>query len=216
MAHIKHYQACSKSFHNPALLTIDIQNDTLDDEPFGIKGTCAIIPKVKKLLAAFRHASKPIIHIVRIYKKDGSNVDLCRREAFAHGRGVLLEGENGSQIVGELLPSGISGLDYKLLLSGGIQRIGPKEVIIYKSRWGAFYKTPLEKYLHDLGIETLVITGCNFPNCPRTTIYEASERDFKIVAIRDAISGIYERGISELQNIGIKVLDSTQFLSKFF
>ena len=31
--------------------------------------------------------------------------------------------------------------------------------------------------------------GCNFPNCPRTSIYEASERDFRVVLARDAISG---------------------------
>lgn len=42
-----------------------------------------------------------------------------------------------------------------------------------------------------------MFAGCNFPNCPRTSIYEASERDFRTVLVRDAISGLYERGEHE-------------------
>ena len=55
---------------------------------------------------------------------------------------------------------------------------------MYKPRWGAFYNTLLEKQLHNMKVNSLVVCGCNFPNCPRTTIYEASERDFKIVFAR--------------------------------
>jgi hypothetical protein len=35
---------------------------------------------MKALLQAYREAEKPIIHIVFIYKADGSNVDLCRTD----------------------------------------------------------------------------------------------------------------------------------------
>jgi nicotinamidase-related amidase len=52
-------------------------------------------------------------------------------------------------------------------------------------------------------VTTLVFAGCNFPNCPRASIYEASERDFHIVLASDAISGFYERGAAELTNIGV-------------
>lgn len=65
--------------------------------------------------------------------------------------------------------------------SGGIQKITENEVIIYKPRWGAFYSTSLHEYLQKLKIDTLVFSGCNFPNCPRISIYEASERDYRIV-----------------------------------
>ena len=66
-------------------------------------------------------------------------------------------------------------------LSGHLQQIGTMEWIMYKPGWGAFYNTLLEEHLHNLGANTVVICGCNFPNCPRTTIYEASERDFRII-----------------------------------
>jgi nicotinamidase-related amidase len=65
----------------------------------------------------------------------------------------------------------------------------------------------LEEHLRDLGVSTLVFCGCNFPNCPRTSIYEASERDFRVVLAGDAVSGLYERGERELEAIGVRLMD---------
>ena len=73
---------------------------------------------------------------------------------------------------------------------------------------GAFFQTPLEGHLERNGINTLVFSGCNFPNCPRTSIYEARERDFRVVQARDAISGLYDRGVDELGGIGVTVMDT--------
>lgn len=78
--------------------------------------------------------------------------------------------------------------------------------MIYKPRWGAFFKTPLEAYLRGHGASTTVFCGCNFPNCPRTSIYEASERDFRVVLVTDAISGLYDRGAQELAAIGVQLM----------
>ena len=108
------------------------------------------------------------------YQKDGGNVDLCRKEAVENGAEMLLEGSSGCELASDIFQNNVN-LDSKLLLSGKVQEISNQEVIIYKSRWGAFYNTPLEAQLNHLAIDTLVFVGCNFPNCPRTTIYEASK-----------------------------------------
>jgi nicotinamidase-related amidase len=78
---------------------------------------------------------------------------------------------------------------------------------MYKPRWGAFYNTILEKYLHNIGVNTVAVGGCNFPNCPRTTIYEASEWDFRIVLAKDATSLIYDIALQELKNIGVSLMN---------
>ena len=195
-----------------ALITIDTQCDTLDGQPFEVPGTSAILPRIEALLNIYRKADMPIIHLVRIYKEDGSNVDLCRRDLIEGGTKFMLAGSPGSQLALELLPRGGIELDTELLLSGGIQRLNPNEVVIYKPRWGAFYNTPLEQYLRKLGISTLVFSGCNFPNCPRTSIYEASERDFRVVLVEDAISGLYEQGRRELCNIGVELFSVKQVI----
>src|SRR6266851_2526126 len=102
---------------------------------------------------------------------------------------MLLVGSPGSELAQSLLPAPDVKVQAGLLLSGRLQSVGRHEWILYKPRWGAFFKTCLEEHLRGLDVTTLVFAGCNFPNCPRTSIYEASERDFRLVAIADAISG---------------------------
>ena len=201
-------------FSAAALVIIDTQGGFLDGRPLVIPGTTAVLPAISALAAAFRELSRPIVHIVRIYQKNGRNVDLCRRSAVERGEKMILEDTPDCRIAPGLLPENTSPLDYALLLSGGIQAVSESEVIIYKSRWGAFYRTPLEKHLKARGITTLVFAGCNFPNCPRTSIYEASERDFRIAVAKDALSGLYDRGEVELENIGIRFMTVAELISE--
>ena len=90
------------------------------------------------------------------------------------------------------LTQGCKKLGYPVInavrLCGRLQQIGSMEWIMYKSRWGAFYSTLLEEHLCSLAINTVIIAGCNFPNCPRSTIHQASERDFRIILAKDATS----------------------------
>ncbi len=197
-------------FASVALVTIDTQRDTLDGQPFEVPGTSAALPEMRRLAAAFRATGRPIVHVVRLYRPDGSNVDLCRRRAVADGARLVLAGSPGAELASDLVPASAPRLDTELLLAGGIQRVGPGEAIIYKPRWGAFFQTPLEAHLRALGVSTLVFAGCNFPNCPRTSIYEASERDFRLVLVEDAISGLYERGKDELRGIGVVLMNAAE------
>ena len=197
-----------------ALITIDTQCDTLDGQPVEIAGTSAALPRMAQLVAAFRALHKPVVHIVRIYQKDAGNVDMCRKAAVESGRPMFLSDAPGTQLAPEILPSAGVLLDSGTLLAGGIQRLADREVVIYKPRWGAFFQTPLETHLRALGVTTLVFAGCNFPNCPRTSIYEASERDFRLVLVNDAVSGLYDRGVAELKNIGVTVLSTAELLAQ--
>ncbi len=193
-----------------ALITVDTQRDTLDGEPLEIPGTSAILLRLQRLLHAFRTVRMHVVHMVRLYKEDGSNVDLCRRSMVESGAAILRPDSSGAELAAELLPEPSTRLDAELLLTGGTQQIASREVIVYKPRWGAFYGTPLEANLRELGVSSLAFTGCNFPNCPRTSIYEASERDFRIVLVEDAVSGLYERGKEEMENIGVCVISAAE------
>jgi len=201
-------------YNRVALLTIDVQRDcTIPGAPIEIPGTIDILPKIQSLVLTFRSSQKPIIHVVRLYLPDGSNADACRRKAIELGKRVLAPESDGAELMEELKPTLGVRLDAANLLKGELQSIGPKEWIMYKPRWGAFFKTPLEKHLHNLDINTIVLCGCNFPNCPRTTIYEASERDFRIVFVADAVSQTYKRGLQELENIGVNLIKTREVLT---
>jgi nicotinamidase-related amidase len=198
-----------------ALVLIDVQRDFLDlprdDAAMPVAGTRAVIPAMAKLAMVFRERGLPIVHVIRLYRPDGSNADPVRRQPIERGARIALPGTAGSQIAAELLPNVVE-VDHQLLLAGGFQQVGASEHVMYKPRWGAFYDTNLDRHLRESGSNTLVFAGCNFPNCPRTSIYEASERDFRIVLVSDAISGLYDRGIEECRAIGVEVLGLSETL----
>ena len=188
-----------------ALVLIDVQRDFYDDDaPLPIEGTKAAIPAMASLATEFRDRAMPIVHVARLYHPDGSNADAVRKQVIERGARFAVPGSAGSQIAPDLLPNPVE-LDHELLLSGEFQQIGPHEHVMYKPRWGAFYQTKLEQHLRDTRSDTLVFVGCNFPNCPRTSIYEASERDFRIMLVSDALSGLDDRGIKECAGIGVDV-----------
>jgi nicotinamidase-related amidase len=195
-----------------ALITIDVQRDTLDGASLEIPGTSAALPIMSRLTRHFRRRSKPVIHVVRLYLADGSNADLCRRQAIEQGAEILRVGSEGCQVAKPLLPEPNIKVDAPTLLGGQMQPLGPSEWLMYKPRWGAFYQTPLERHLRELDVTTLVFVGCNFPNCPRTSIFEASERDFRVVAISDGISGFDRRASDDLLGIGVSVQDAGAYL----
>jgi len=199
-------------FGSIALITIDMQSDFLKGQPFEIPGTSEILPQMRKLVETFRRARRPVIHIVRLYKRDGSNADPCRRSAVEQGAALVCPGTTGSELAPSLLPSQESKLEAELLFSGAAQPLGQQEWAIYKPRWGAFFGTSLEQHLRKLGITSLAFAGCNFPNCPRASIYEASERDYRIILVEDAISGLYDRGREEMKNIGVVLMSSEQLV----
>ena len=189
------------------LITIDSQNDfSLPGAPAYISGTEDAVPNMLRLLKVYRDHALPIVHVVRLYQRDGSNVDVCRRRLIEEGISIVIPETEGAELVSALKPDNGVRLDAASLLAGNFQQIGRREYVMYKPRWGAFYQTRLEHFLNDLGSDTLVFCGCNYPNCPRTSIYQASERDFRIVLAQDAISQLYPKGEEEMGQIGVKLM----------
>jgi nicotinamidase-related amidase len=200
-------------WQSSALITIDVHCCTLAGGQLEVPGTEEALARMIDLAEAFRAIGRPIVHVARLYLTDGSNVDLCRRAEIEAGARFLTPGAPETELAPGLLPAG-ARLDTDALLDRRVQGVGPAEVVIYKPRWGAFFQTSLGTHLASLRVDTLVFAGANFPNCPRTSIYEASERDFRVVAVRDAISGIYPRSERELADIGVSVLQSTEVIDR--
>lgn len=183
-----------------ALIVVDMQVDFLDGGACPIEGTTAVLPAIAALLGAYRAARRPIVHVVRLY--DGDDVDLVRRASIQQGAPIVRPGSRGSQIAPPLPPTGTAELDPGRLVAGGLQDLGPNEWAVWKPRWSAFFRTPLHEHLTDLGVNTVVFAGCNYPNCPRASIYDASQRDYRVLVAADAISGLNGHHLQELDRIG--------------
>ncbi|WP_191282247.1 cysteine hydrolase family protein [Pseudolysinimonas yzui] len=184
-----------------ALVVIDTQRDFVDGGASPVPGTTQVLPAIATLLQAYREAGRPIVHIVRLY--DGDDVDLPRRNLIASGAPIVRPHTPGSQIVPDLLPPGAPELDPEVLLDGAAQLLGAQEWAIWKPRWGAFHRTALDEHLRGLDVTTIVLAGCNYPNCPRATAYGGSERDYRVLVVADAISGVRPDHLEEAGRIGV-------------
>jgi len=182
------------NFDACALISIDMQVDFADN------GRVAAKP-LASLMESFRRAGRLIVHVVRLYDPDTADVDLVRRGRVLAGEPLIVPGSPGVELMPEIRPEG-AALDADLLLSGRPQELSDNEIILFKPRWGSFYRTRLEEILRSRGLDTVVIAGTFFPNCVRATIYEANSMDFRVAVARDAVAGLDEPGCEWLETIG--------------
>lgn len=193
-----------------ALLTIDMQNDFALAEGSGfVPGTHEILPALADLIHAFRKSELPIFHAVRLYLEDGSNAERCRRRLLQSGLSLARPGTNGARAV-DVIRSSSAPDESSALLAGEYVPLGSSEWLFYKSRWSAFYGTGLEERLLELDVDTVVVAGCNFPNCPSATLFDATERNFRVVLVSDAVSGLSAPGIRWCTGIGVTPLTVAQ------
>jgi len=81
------------------------------------------------------------------------------------------------------------------LASGGpsatiaaLMRPAATDYSILKPRHSAFYGTPFEFLLHDLGVRTLVVAGISADSCVLYTALDAHLRDFRVWVPRDCVA----------------------------
>jgi isochorismate hydrolase len=144
-----------------ALLIIDMQKYFLDRRSHAyIPGSSQVLRKVKELAESFRKRKLPVI--------------LTRH---------VNTGKN----------AGLMGLWWDDLITGpgGLSRIDPKlrrlsSLVIRKTQYDAFHKTPLERLLRRKRVSQLVITGVATHLCCETTARSAFVRGFAVFLPLDA------------------------------
>ncbi|RKN43757.1 cysteine hydrolase family protein [Streptomyces hoynatensis] len=201
-------------WRSSALVLVDVQRDVLDDGALPVAGTRKVLPRLAELVTAFRAAGRPLVHVVRLYPPGGTDVDLPRRAAVEQGLGVLAPGTPGSRLLPEVLGERCAELDAELLLSGRPQWLGADEVALYKPRWSAFHRTVLEDLLRGWNANTVVVAGCNLPNCPRATLFDASERDLRSALVTDAVSGASPERLADLAGIGVRLTVTAEVVAE--
>ena len=190
-----------------ALLVIDVQNDWGDPEGASpLPDLDRVMPEVVEAIEIFRRAGLPVVHVVRLFKEDGSNVDPCRRwQVEKQVLRVVILGTWGSQLVASTNPGGAE-LDAEALLAGQIQELAPLEYVIYKPRFSAFHGTQLEAFLRDRGIDSVVIVGITFANCILAAQLSATDRDFRVGLVPGACTQPDDDGLRAMQNKGVQLM----------
>lgn len=153
-----------------ALLVIDMQQFFLDsDSPTFVCGGLAILPNVKRLIAAFRETGRPVIYTRHVHHPDGLDSGIMGW----WWQGTCLEGTPESEIHDDISPLA-------------------HEKVVLKHRYSTFYNTDLETVLRCLKIEDLVISGIMTNMCCESTARDAYYRDYRVFFLADGTGSINE------------------------
>jgi nicotinamidase-related amidase len=182
-----------------AFLIIDMQKDfCLPGSSFEVSGAMKVSEKIKEALEACRTHSLPVIHVFRHYRADGSDVELTRYDRFVKAGGSLVRGTKSAEILDELKP--VDG-----------------EYLVVKQRWSAFFQTELDLLLRRLGVDQIVVTGVQTPNCIRGTVWDANSLDYEVIVLTDGTgaqtSAIHEANLLDMKNIGIQLMTTKEFIN---
>ena len=161
-----------------ALIVVDMQNGFLDDEGSVSRGGMNItelkktVGPVQQLVDACHTTNVPIIftrHVLRADFKDAGLL-VVLRPVFKEVN-ALVAGTWDAE------------LDPRMDAQ-------PRDYILDKTRFSAFYNTNLEVILRGLAVDTLIICGVTTEICVESTTRDAFFRDFKISVPEDAVASM--------------------------
>ena len=160
----------------PALLIIDVQYRTVGTEPkpFGesikeFPTSCGevgwqALRNIMPLLAEFRSRGWPVLYPHVAPKNKATDGGRLAAKVPA----IMNIPQKGYEFVAEVAP-----------------REG--DILIPKKHPSAFFATPLVSHLIDLGVDTLVVTGCTTSGCVRCSVVDAFSYNFRVVVPSDCV-----------------------------
>ena len=76
------------------------------------------------------------------------------------------------------------------------------EVVTSKKRLSAFYPTDLDFLLRQMDVRTVVFTGCMTDCCILSSAFDASNRNYRVIVVRDAVAGTND----ELEQAALNIM----------
>jgi nicotinamidase-related amidase len=157
-----------------ALLVIDMQDEFVKPywTPDWVPEATRQVPRIKRLIEHCRSREVPVIFTV--YSRTHRYMDRPTTGPSMPGRYPELE------------------IDRSALFAEGRvwHDLAPREdeIVIHKPSYGAFYDTPLETILRNMGRDTVIVCGTLTNYCCGMTARQAYERSFKVVFGSDVTS----------------------------
>jgi maleamate amidohydrolase len=134
---------------SPAIVIIDIQKSHTDPaSPLATPRLDEPIRNIKALVAEARKKNVPIVYVGTQLRKDGADCNITLRV-----KSPILEIENTKWVE----------IDERLAPEGG-------DIYVVKKCADGFFDTSLDVTLRNLGVDTVIITGCSTSHCVRATV----------------------------------------------
>ncbi len=171
-----------------ALINVDMQNCFVHNSPIAAPDGLALLGRINQLTAVCRAAGIPVIHTSHVLRPDGSNMGLLA-EIEPVKAGMINQGATSAALHQDLV-------------------VDPRDILLEKPRFGAFYGTDLDMILRTRGIDTVIIAGIATNVCCETTAREAMVRDFRVFFLSDGTTtfGMGDATGAELQKATLATL----------
>ncbi|HEX2283142.1 MAG TPA: cysteine hydrolase [Thermomicrobiales bacterium] len=171
-----------------AVIVVDMQND------FGSEGGMfaragidispiqAVVAPTARVLDMARRTGMPVVYLKMAFASDLSNaggpeapnrilhlkMNVGDPVTAPDGREsrILIDDTWNTDILTELTPQ-------------------PGDLTVVKHRFSGFFETNLDAFLRDLGVTTLVFTGCTTSVCVESTLRDAFFRDYRCLVLAD-------------------------------
>lgn len=167
---------------NTALINVDMQRCFVEGSPLASPDGPALVERVNRLARACREAGMPVVHTRGWMKSDRSNVGVIGEIVPPFIVHLYTEGQESAE------------LDDRL-------EVEPSDVVLNKTRYGAFHGTDLDALLRERGVNTVIVTGIATNICCETTAREAAQHDFRVFFLSDGTATKEMNGVpaNELQ-----------------
>lgn len=149
----------------PALLIVDFVMAYLDPSSPLYAGVESALASNERLVARAREIDIPVIFTNVVYEPGGANGGLFYRKIPA------LKAFDAGSPLGAFPPS--------------LQPAG-NDLVVSKQYASAFFGTDLAGILHDMEVDTLLITGLSTSGCVRATALDALQYGFAPFVVREA------------------------------
>jgi nicotinamidase-related amidase len=147
-----------------ALLLMDFQPDILTAR----SGSAEVLAAAGSALELARKANLQVVFVRVAFTPQDYASASPRNKSFAAVResGRLRDGAPGSAIHPDLVPAG-------------------RDVIVTKTRVGAFSTTNLHTHLTSRGIDTLILGGVSTSGVVLSTVRDAADHDYRLLVLED-------------------------------
>ncbi len=156
-----------------------------------------VVPNNRRLLEYFRgHGMEVAFAKIQGRKNNGADRSLDQK-ATGYNELLLPPGDPSAEIVPELAPRG-------------------DEIVVQKTTDSVLTGTGLRLMLHNMGIDTVVVTGVLTDQCVSGTVRSLADESFKVWLIEDATRGataeITEHELTILNNIYCHVITTDELI----
>lgn len=198
------------------LLIIDMQNEFVKNDygdavelkkkgifekwlPFYQRISEIVIPHNKELIKFFRQENMFVSYArIACFRNDGRDRSLVQRKTGWND--ILLPRKSyGSQIISELTPKN-------------------EDIVVEKTTDSVVNGTSYVQLLHNLGIDTVVVTGVVTDQCVSTSVRDLADHGFNVIVAEDACAAatmkIHQFELGIMNHIYCEVYSTSEIIKK--